>query len=478
MWNRNVGVGIFVILGTALFGLGIFLIGNQHNVFGKHIELFTEFKTLNGLAQGAKVQVAGFDAGEVTEISVSKSPSAGFRLKLQLNTQVRDLVRNDSVATIATEGIVGDKFVMIGAGSPTSPEAAPFTTLQSKETSDMAELIQKSTALVGNASGTMKTVADKLTATLDAVTTTVNNTNDLVVGIKQGRGTVGMLLRDEKTAANIQQAVANVRDATSSLNHASAQADALVSDLQSRGLPGKVEAITGKVDGIVSDLQERNFGEKIDQTMETVHSAAQNIDKTTQQLHDTMAKALAPDAQGRDAGDNIRETLSNVNEATGNMAEDTEALKHGFFFRGFFKRRGYFSMARLAPDKYRQDSVFANPQNPRVWIDATELFEPKRGETEVLSGAGKARIDAAVAQLGDHVIGGAIVVEGYAIFGAPGDQLALSRSRAILVRNYLHTRFQLDTQKIGTVSLRSVPPPATHKDSWNGVCIVLLAKSS
>src|SRR5271165_6989402 len=159
MRNRNVGVGIFVILGTALFGLGIFLIGNQQNVFGKHIELYTEFKNLNGLAQGAKVQVAGFDAGEVAEISVPKSPSAGFRLKLQLNTQVRGLVRTDSVATIATEGIVGDKFVMIGSGSPTSPEAAPFTILPSKQTSDMAELIQKSTALVSNASETMKVVA-------------------------------------------------------------------------------------------------------------------------------------------------------------------------------------------------------------------------------------------------------------------------------------------------------------------------------
>ena len=81
--------------------------------------------------------------------------------------------------------------------------------------------------------------------------------------------------------------------------------------------------------------------------MENVHSAAHNIDVTTQQLQETIAKALAPDAHGGDAGDNIRESLSNVNEATGNMAEDTEALKHGFFFRGFFKQRGYYSMARF-----------------------------------------------------------------------------------------------------------------------------------
>src|SRR5450631_2236958 len=119
-----------------------------------------------------------------------------------------------------------------------------------------------------------------------------------------------------------------------------------------------------------------------------------------------------------------------------------------------------------------------DPRNPRVWIEATELFEPKQGEGETLSREGRTRIDAAVAQLGDRVIGGAVVVEGYAVSGAPGDQQSLSRGRAILVRDYLHARYQLDDQNIGMIPLRGVPPPATHKNNWNGVCIVLLAQSS
>ncbi|HVO92813.1 MAG TPA: MlaD family protein, partial [Terriglobales bacterium] len=127
-----------MILGTLLFSLGIFLIGSQHNVFAKHLDLYTEVKNLNGLAKGATVRVAGLDAGEITDITVPHSPSAGFRLKLQVNEQVRGLIRTDSVATIVTEGVVGDKFLSIGAGSPASPEAPPFSTLPSKETSDIA----------------------------------------------------------------------------------------------------------------------------------------------------------------------------------------------------------------------------------------------------------------------------------------------------------------------------------------------------
>ena len=74
MRSRNVAVGIFVVAGTTLFALAIFLIGGQNSIFAKHVELYTEFRNLNGLAKGAKVRVGGFDAGEVKEISVPDSP--------------------------------------------------------------------------------------------------------------------------------------------------------------------------------------------------------------------------------------------------------------------------------------------------------------------------------------------------------------------------------------------------------------------
>ncbi len=231
MWNRNVAVGIFAITGTALFVFAIFLIGNQHSVFAKHFQVYTDFRNLNGVGKGVKVRVAGFDAGEVKEVRILSSPSAGFRLRLELSEQTRALVRTDSLAEIATEGVVGEKYVLIGPGSPSAPAAAQFATLPSREASDMAELLRKGADLVGNASEVLNSVSGRLNAALDAVTTTVNNADDLVIGMKQGRGTVGMLLRDEKTAMDIRDAVASARNAASSLNHASAQADTLISDL-------------------------------------------------------------------------------------------------------------------------------------------------------------------------------------------------------------------------------------------------------
>ena len=138
--------------------------------------------------KGSKVRVGGFDAGEVTDIKLPDSPAAHFRLTLSVVERVHGLIRPDSLVSVASEGIVGDKLLQIHPGSANLPQAAPNSTLRSKEALEMSELLERSAGLLNDVSGTMKEVSTKLTGTLDAATTTVNNANDLVVGIKQGKG--------------------------------------------------------------------------------------------------------------------------------------------------------------------------------------------------------------------------------------------------------------------------------------------------
>jgi phospholipid/cholesterol/gamma-HCH transport system substrate-binding protein len=391
------------------------------------------------------------DAGEVIDIAVPDRPLAKFRVKLNIEQRLHVLVRTDSVVTIATEGVVGDKFLLVHEGGQQTSEAGPLTTLPSKEPLDLSDLMEESAGMLKDVNGTMKQAGGKLNGALDAITTTVNNADDVVVGLKEGKGPAGMLLRDEDTAERLRQTVENARQATSALNHASGQADALVSDLRSRDL-----------------------GQKADDAIVSARSAAQHIDATSEQLHQTVTEALGPDEQGEDAARNIQQSLSNLNQATGNMAEDTEALKHNFFLRGFFKRRGYYTLTNLKPDQYRHDKVFANPENHREWLTTEDLFQQASNGRETLSPAGKKRIDAVATQLGDSLVAGAIVVEGYSAAQDHDEQFALSRNRAILVSQYLHTRFHLDSQNIGVVSLKELPPPGLHKDKWDGVCMVIL----
>ena len=460
MKNRNLVVGLFVAAGLTLFTVGLFLIGNRHQAFAHHIEFYAEFRDLSGLAKGAKVQVAGMDAGQVLNIGIPDSPSAKFRLTLRVDEKFRGLIRTDSLATIGTEGVVGGTFLLIRSGSASAPAAAPSATLPSKEPTELADLLDQGKgtladvdATVRNANGLLTTVGGKVDSTLDQVKGTVSNVNDVVVGLKEGRGSVGMLLRDETLEKQVRQAVSNAQQASADLGHASSQADALVSDIRSR-----------------------NFPQKIDGTLASVNSAASNIDASAQQLHQTITDFAGPDEQGVTAGVNIRESLSNANAATSNMADETEALKHNFFFRGFFQHRGYYNLTHMSPDKYRKNVLVTDPGNYRAWLSAEQLFQREPNGSEELTPKGKDLLASAMAQYGDSVVESPIVVEGYWAGSNHADQLLLSRDRAIRVRLYLQNHFQLDPAHLGAIPMKDHPPDGLDRSNWNGICIVVLRK--
>jgi phospholipid/cholesterol/gamma-HCH transport system substrate-binding protein len=485
METRNASIGLFVIAGLVLFGLGMFLIGDRHEAFAHHREYYSEFVNLAGLTKGAKVRVAGMDAGEVVAIGVPDSPSSRFRIKFRIDNKLAGLVRVDSVAVIGTEGVVGDTFLSIRAGTAHAAQAAALSTIPGKEPTEISDLLTQGQTLLADADNILHTTGGKLNAALDGVTTTVSNANDVVVGLKQGRGTAGMLLsdnalagqirndltgtlsgahdlvaglqagrgpagmilRDEALAGQIRDVVKNGQKASADLAHASAQADALMTDVNSRQIPKKA--------GDVMD----------------------NLSDATQKARQLMADISKPDAEGMSAGANIRASLMNANTATSNLADATEALKHNFFLRGFFNRRGYFNLADLSPEKYRTDRAFTSASVRRVWLSGSQLFETGSNGREQLSPNGKALIDSLLTQNGDRIFDGPLVVEGYWNGKLAADQLRFSHTRAMEVRQYVQTRFQLDSRDLGAVPLDDLPPRGADRRTWDGVCIVLLTKS-
>src|SRR6202044_276725 len=313
MSRRYLAVGIFIIAGVTLFALGIFLVGSRQEAFSRHVLFYTEFADLAGVTKGSKVQVAGMDAGQVTRVDVPGSPSGHFRVQMKVDEQLHGLVRTDSVVTVDTEGEVGDTFLTIHSGSPNAAIAQADSVLQSKPPVTMSDLLSHGLGIMNDADATIKQVGGKLNVALDGVNVAVGNANDLLVGLKEGRGPAGMLLRDEKMAGQIRETMSNVQSTTSNLNKAS-----------------------GRVNSIVADVQQRELPRKLDDTMMHVRSASARADATIQQVQQSLTQALGPDVNGVTAGQNVSESLTNVNVTTGNMAEDTEALKHNFFFRGFF----------------------------------------------------------------------------------------------------------------------------------------------
>jgi phospholipid/cholesterol/gamma-HCH transport system substrate-binding protein len=355
--------------------------------------------------------------------------------------------------TVDTEGVVGDTFLTIHPGSSNAAIAQADSVLQSKPPLSISDLMTHGLGVMDDADASIKQLNFKLNTSLDGVNTAVNNANDLLVGLKDGRGPAGMLLRNERMAGQIRETMNNVQSTTSTLNQTAA-----------------------RVNGIVGDIQERQLPQKIDDIMTQVGSASTEANSTIQQAHQSLNQALGPDINGVTAAQNISETLTNVNEATGNMAEDTEAIKHNFFFKGFFSRRGYYSLSSISPDEYRRKKLFTNANGRRSWLTADALFQPGTHGTEEISPAGRRAIDEAIASYGDAVFQHPVVVEGYSDTGDTADQLARSYNRAFQVRTYLEARFPFVAKNVGVMPLSSVPPPGLNHDHWSGVCISVAVK--
>jgi phospholipid/cholesterol/gamma-HCH transport system substrate-binding protein len=369
------------------------------------------------------------------------------------------------VVTIGTEGVVGNRFLAISTGTARAPVVTPGATLAGAEPTDISALLDQAKGTIGNidttvlnanklvtnANGLITTLGGNLNSTVTEVKTTVSNANELIAGIKEGRGPAGMLLRDEGLANQVRQAVTNIQGATSELKSAAANAGTLVSDLQSKGFP-----------------------QKVDDTLTEVHQTAKNFNAASAQVRQVVADLTGPDKDGATVVATIRESLSNVNVAAVNMADETEALKHNFLLRGFFRKRGYYTLTALSPDMYRKDPLFAAQNTDRAFLSADQLFRPDSHGVEELTSQGRSALNAALGTYGQRIFQGPVVVEGYSDCEIVSDRLAVSRSRAILVRNYLQSHFHLDTGKLGAVALESRPPDPSPHASWNGVAIALL----
>ena len=136
----------------------------------------------------------------------------------------------------------------------------------------------------------------------------------IITGLREGRGTAGRLLTDDALYQSAKKMAADAEVTMANVREASLQAKIALANLQGEG---------GPVKGLSSNLQQ---------------------------------------------------TLTSARDVMADMAETTEALKHNFLVRGFFNRRGYFDLADVSVDAYRQ-GVLENKERRalRLWIRAELL---------------------------------------------------------------------------------------------------------
>jgi phospholipid/cholesterol/gamma-HCH transport system substrate-binding protein len=282
-----------------------------------------------------------------------------------------------------------------------------------------------------------------MTASASRIT---GDVNVITARLSAGEGTVGKLLKDDTVFNNMASASQRAEEILADLRKTSTSVKELITKFQSGSVPDDVAATVA------------------------------NVRQATERLQ-VMVAALQPGlSSGEGMTADLRATMVHTREAMSDLAENMEAMKHGFFFRGFFNSRGYFDLETITLADYQSKDFDKKARKEREWVNGVGLFTLKPNGKEEISEIGRASIDKTMEEFQRFTEGIALMVEGYSATGTQNERFIRSRDRSLLVREYLETRYALNSGYVGVMAMGSVQSHTTPLTSEDGVALVLLHK--
>src|SRR5260370_4087329 len=137
--SRAFRLGLFVVATLLILAAGVFLIGEKRFLFRRTYRLEAEFQNVAGLNNGADVRVGGIHLGTVKYISLPNGPSGKLTVVMDMANSTKNIIRQNSVATIKTEGLLGDKYIEISFGSENAPEIEGGDTIKGQTPVDFSD---------------------------------------------------------------------------------------------------------------------------------------------------------------------------------------------------------------------------------------------------------------------------------------------------------------------------------------------------
>lgn len=196
--GSNWKLGMFVIIGLVLFVFTIYFVGKQQNMFGDTFQLRSKFKTVSGLKIGNNVRFSGINVGTVSEIELVTDTSVVVVLIVQ--KEVQKFIKTDAIASIGSDGLMGDKVLTISPGTSSNKIIKDNAYIVSKGPLEIDDLMKSVKKSVDN--------VEVITAQLAEFTYKLNN----------GKGTLSKLMNDEGFAVKLDATMANLQSGSKGLS--------------------------------------------------------------------------------------------------------------------------------------------------------------------------------------------------------------------------------------------------------------------
>jgi phospholipid/cholesterol/gamma-HCH transport system substrate-binding protein len=199
--SRAARLGAFIVATLAILVAGIFVIGGKQYLFSSTYQLKAQFDNVAGLDAGGDVRVGGVHVGTVHDILLPHQPGDKVTIVMDLGQSTHQIIKQDSVATIETEGLLGNQYLAISFGSAKAAGVADGDTIASRPPLEMSDLLDKMSGILDSSQQAIQN-ATQATANLDSISAKID----------RGEGTAGALVNDKQLYSNLEQTSGAMRD--------------------------------------------------------------------------------------------------------------------------------------------------------------------------------------------------------------------------------------------------------------------------
>ena len=312
---NNFKLGIFALGGLLFLVLLLYMIGKNRNLFGDTYILKARFENVQGLVAGNNVRFSGIQAGTVKKLNILNDTV--IEVTMIIEKKMLNIIRKNAVVSIGTDGLVGNKVVNITPSGQPGPFAKEDDILASRKavaTDEMLQTLYKTNLDVAIIAADLKTTVQR-----------INSSSALWA-----------LLNDKSIPADLKMSLTNIRLATGKAGRMVDNLDAIVTDVKN----GK-----GSVGTLLKDT---SFAKNLNEAVLKIKSVGDEADALAVEIkklvtgiqHDVNSGRGPVNSLLRDSMMVIKlnASLDNIQKGTDGFNQNMEALKHNFLLRGYFRK--------------------------------------------------------------------------------------------------------------------------------------------
>jgi phospholipid/cholesterol/gamma-HCH transport system substrate-binding protein len=345
--GRKLRVGVFVVVGLIAFLGMIYALGARARLFEPRFTVSAEFTEVGGLVEGATVRLAGVQIGRVSGVYLPAQPGGKVRVDMSIAKRYGDRIRQDSVARIETQGLLGDRIIEITVGTATAPPVQPNAVLASRDPFDINRVMGESAQVVksiGTLADSLRETAQTLNQSrlIDEAVATVQSARKItdqvgrVVGeVERGKGWAHALIYEEPVALRrVNELVTSTQALIDRVQRGEGAAGVLTSE-QSTASAKRLIAAMDRLSKVVNQPSAEDgvlpallFDPKYRPLIEDLRVVTHNLRDVSDRLaggRGTLG-GLLKDEPG-DGG--LRQASQDFQVAVANLKEITEKIKDG-----------------------------------------------------------------------------------------------------------------------------------------------------